>query len=438
MAGRDITTTSEYRLRRLIGAMWLSAFLIGVGYLIVPTIVTNSNYHFVEQVYESVGAPRGVYDVLGFQGRHVLFTVVSIAVLGLMAYGLVRTFRAMGPTLNETVLKKQTAIVAALMAVTFGMMLTNPWPFRTQSSGASRASSLVSQLQTVRSQLELYQVQHQGHYPPQDALWEHLTSVTNPAGDIITSEQLRDGTAGELLFGPYLQQPAVNPFTMNDSTVASDNSGAWVYNAHLGTFQAVVPGHKIQELQLADYDAVPAPVPWLDRTGMRVFYWRAVYVQPKPSVLEKINEVIGLPLKCGVAFCLLFAWLSRRYAKQPRAQNPYDFWMHRFAFTCLISFITLFAASLFLEDVNAATARLIFGYTFIWSLGGITYLLYLPHYQRAWSDGSACAYCGYDLTGTREAQRSQCPECGEMLLPLPNSQPAEPQLPSAHTSRRAA
>ena len=102
------------------------------------------------------------------------------------------------------------------MVVILGILAAIVIPQFTSASETAKASSLTSQLQTIRSQLELYQVQHNGDYPALTATsWAPLTGTTNVSGAAATT-----GTT----YGPYLQKPPVNAFE-NSSTIVLTSSG---------------------------------------------------------------------------------------------------------------------------------------------------------------------------------------------------------------------
>lgn len=121
-----------------------------------------------------------------------------------------------------------TLVEILIVVVILGILAAIVVPQFTAASEGAQVSSMASSLQTVRSQLELYKVQHNGSYPTLDQMWGNLTGQTKA-----------DGTAGTD-FGPYLQKPPTNPFT-NSSTVAANATGAWQYTASTGAIKAVVP-----------------------------------------------------------------------------------------------------------------------------------------------------------------------------------------------------
>ncbi|MEM1098923.1 MAG: prepilin-type N-terminal cleavage/methylation domain-containing protein [Planctomycetota bacterium] len=145
-----------------------------------------------------------------------------------------------------------TLVEILIVVVILGILAAIVIPQFTQASESARASSLKSQLQTIRSQLELYQVQHLGDYPDLSTDWDQMTELTDKAGDT---------TATDADLGPYLQKPPANPFTTNsgDATnvggIASvDTDDGWAYDATTGEFKAIVPMDKATANGLWDTD----------------------------------------------------------------------------------------------------------------------------------------------------------------------------------------
>ncbi|MEM9753497.1 MAG: prepilin-type N-terminal cleavage/methylation domain-containing protein [Planctomycetota bacterium] len=161
----------------------------------------------------------------------------------------------------RTYAKKGFTLVEILIVVVIlGILAAIVIPQFTQASESARASSLKSQLQTIRSQLELYQVQHLGDYPTlanlqaNDDAWGNMTTLTNEDGT----------TTGTPELGPYLQKAPSNPFANSaDSTaviaLAADGSvsgagatTAWAYNETNGEIKAIVPNAKALDLNLVE------------------------------------------------------------------------------------------------------------------------------------------------------------------------------------------
>jgi len=163
-----------------------------------------------------------------------------------------------------------TLVEILIVVVILGILAAIVIPQFTKASESAKASSLNSQLQTIRSQLELYQVQHNGDYP---TLARLTTTDTDANGqndwEQLTTETEVDGTAGDSSgneFGPYLQKAPTNPF-MNTSDVAAAAAAdlGWVYvggGATTPTLQAVLPATVFAErinLGMADNDVVLEP-----------------------------------------------------------------------------------------------------------------------------------------------------------------------------------
>lgn len=136
-----------------------------------------------------------------------------------------------------------TLVEILIVVVILGILAAIVIPQFTNASETARASSLASQLQTLRSQLELYNVQHKGHYPSLANFWDQLTKYTDEDGNT-------NATKTETYkFGPYLQQPSKNPFAasgVSQTAVAADNSGAWQYDEASGKIMAVIDEAKEQ------------------------------------------------------------------------------------------------------------------------------------------------------------------------------------------------
>jgi len=121
-----------------------------------------------------------------------------------------------------------TLVEILIVVIILGILAAIVIPQFTEASSDARLSSMTSDLQTVRSQLELFKVQHLDVYPALATFGDQLTGTTDINGDT-------DGTD----FGPYLHRIPTNPFT-NTTTVGSGEVGtsAWFYNATTGAFNA--------------------------------------------------------------------------------------------------------------------------------------------------------------------------------------------------------
>ena len=124
-----------------------------------------------------------------------------------------------------------TLVEILIVVIILGILAAIVIPQFTEASNDARESALRSDLQTVRSQLELYKVQHLDTYPAAATFVTQLTTKTTTAG-----------AAGGTL-GPYLQSFPTNPFN-SLSTVEveagadglGNGSHGWHFDTSLGKF----------------------------------------------------------------------------------------------------------------------------------------------------------------------------------------------------------
>jgi hypothetical protein len=127
---------------------------------------------------------------------------------------------------------------------------------RTDSCRDASESALRSDLQTVRSQIELYKVQHLEHGPHEviagDGRWtadprnfvRRLTKRTGACGRIMP-----EGDApSDYPYGPYLSEFPSNPFATADAAGVEigtaqtpDGDPGWFFNTQTGEFSANHP-----------------------------------------------------------------------------------------------------------------------------------------------------------------------------------------------------
>ena len=126
-------------------------------------------------------------------------------------------------------------LVEILIVVILGILAAIVIPQFTNASQDARESSLLSQLQTLRSQIELYKLQHKDALPNLVANWNPLTTKTDADGN---------ASAAADAFGPYMQSAPTNPVntlsnvTNGDSALAgasADCGFIYDYNAGAGT-----------------------------------------------------------------------------------------------------------------------------------------------------------------------------------------------------------
>lgn len=141
-----------------------------------------------------------------------------------------------------------TLVEILIVVVILGILAAIVIPQFTEASEEARNSSLVSDLQTVRSQIELYKIQHK------DAMPGTVTGVDFEAA--MTGYTDIDGAAqtgpGTNIYGPYIQKIPTNPFNNLDTveeeavdTGLGGGNAGWHYNTVTGTFYADDDDHKL-------------------------------------------------------------------------------------------------------------------------------------------------------------------------------------------------
>jgi general secretion pathway protein G len=111
-----------------------------------------------------------------------------------------------------------TLVEILIVVVILGILAAIVIPQFSQASTDAKANSLQSDLQTLRSQIALYKIQHNDTPPAGATFLTQMTSKTNVDGT----------TTGTPVLGPYLQAIPVNPFT-GTRTVGSGTTFDWNY-----------------------------------------------------------------------------------------------------------------------------------------------------------------------------------------------------------------
>lgn len=134
-----------------------------------------------------------------------------------------------------------TLVEILIVVVILGILAAIVIPQFTEASTEAKTSSLCTDLQTVRSQIELYKIQHNDDMPGTVAgvtFEQALTQKTDQAGNLDASGQ----------YGPYLQKIPSNPFAASDvaNTVATgpedaavSDAAGWYFETDTGEFNAV-------------------------------------------------------------------------------------------------------------------------------------------------------------------------------------------------------
>lgn len=111
-----------------------------------------------------------------------------------------------------------TLVEILIVVIILGILAAIVIPQFTNASTEARENSTRSQLQTLRSQIELYKLQHNDDLPDLVANWNQLTGITNAAGAITAP------APGVTTFGPYMQSAPAN--SLNNSSLVVDGDGS--------------------------------------------------------------------------------------------------------------------------------------------------------------------------------------------------------------------
>ena len=126
-----------------------------------------------------------------------------------------------------------TLVEVLIVVIVLGILAAIVVPQFTDASTDAKFSSLRTNLQTIRGQLELYKIQHDETYPTLGDFVDQTTAASKPDGSTAPL-----GTAGYNL-GPYLQSIPNNPYTgthtIDDGAVGNSD---WFYDEDTGEFRA--------------------------------------------------------------------------------------------------------------------------------------------------------------------------------------------------------
>lgn len=137
-----------------------------------------------------------------------------------------------------------TLVEVLIVVVILGILAATVLPQFTTATGDAQETSIRQNLQTLRSVIETYKLQHNANFPAKgstdDALFvDQLTKSTDADGTV--------GDIGTKPFGPYvLGQFPANPYNnlrtvkvINSAVIGeADDSTGWLYSSVTGQIKA--------------------------------------------------------------------------------------------------------------------------------------------------------------------------------------------------------
>ena len=121
-----------------------------------------------------------------------------------------------------------TLVEILIVVIILGILAAIVIPQFTNASTNARESSVLSQLQTLRSEIQLFKLQHDDTIPTlvgtSPACWNQLMQATDLNGTV-------DTTAGA--YGPYMQSIPDNPLNGNANVTApgsQTSTTGWTYD----------------------------------------------------------------------------------------------------------------------------------------------------------------------------------------------------------------
>ncbi len=133
--------------------------------------------------------------------------------------------------LLELFLKKRELKLHHVLFLELCLLALAFWPRVGHICPDSKSSNIMTNVQSVRAQIELYRLQHNGQLPgniPGVKIQEQLTEKTNANGTLNPNGP----------FGPYLHRFPENPFTQTRTVNTAGPDNGWDYNPATGEFTA--------------------------------------------------------------------------------------------------------------------------------------------------------------------------------------------------------
>ncbi|HEX8911524.1 MAG TPA: prepilin-type N-terminal cleavage/methylation domain-containing protein [Humisphaera sp.] len=112
-----------------------------------------------------------------------------------------------------------TLIEILIVVIILGILAAIVIPQFSSASNDARKSNVQTTVQTLRSQIALYKLQHQDTLPDLVTSWDPLVKKTDASGSTSPA-------AGVQTFGPYMQETPVNSLNTKSTVANGDGSAA--------------------------------------------------------------------------------------------------------------------------------------------------------------------------------------------------------------------
>lgn len=129
-----------------------------------------------------------------------------------------------------------TLVEILIVVVILGILAAVVIPQFTEASTEAKTSSLCTDLQMMRSQIELYKVQHNDNLPGVVNGAQHTSGIGDITAAFLNGTDIF-GDAGTD-YGPYMQKVPTNQFndlnTIDTTGTPGNGAGGWDYNTATG------------------------------------------------------------------------------------------------------------------------------------------------------------------------------------------------------------
>jgi len=129
-----------------------------------------------------------------------------------------------------------TLVELLIVVIILGILAAVVIPQFQDTSEDAKLTALQENLATIRKQIDIYKLHHEGRLPELDKFIDQMTSTTDVTGKPIVGAR----------FGPYLQAIPLNPFSNPPSNEVKNDSpnikNAWYYDETTGEFNALDGG----------------------------------------------------------------------------------------------------------------------------------------------------------------------------------------------------